>query len=87
MKIEKMMFMEDADIEKLPEVWNQKYKDYMGISPKDDASGILQDTHWWGELDTSFLCNRLGIASQLYYKMLEVMPLEQYLQEGNLRRY
>jgi carboxypeptidase Taq len=83
---EKMMFMEDADIEKLPEVWNQKYKDYMGISPKDDASGILQDTHWsWGEFGY-FPSYAIGsaIASQLYYKMLEVMPLEQYLQEGNL---
>jgi carboxypeptidase Taq len=85
-EIEKMLFMEDADVEKLPEVWNRKYQDYMGIAPKDDLSGILQDTHWsWGEFGY-FPSYAIGsaIASQLYYKMLEVMPFEKYLREGNL---
>lgn len=85
-EIEKMLFTEDVEIEKLPEIWNKKYLDYMGITPKEDATGILQDTHWsWGEFGY-FPSYAIGtaVASQLYYKMLEAMPLEQYLRDGNL---
>ncbi len=30
----------------IPEVWNQKMKDYLGVDVQDDASGCLQDIHW-----------------------------------------
>ncbi|HEY8749280.1 MAG TPA: carboxypeptidase M32 [Tepidisphaeraceae bacterium] len=30
----------------LPEAWNQKMRQYMGIVPPDDARGCLQDIHW-----------------------------------------
>lgn len=30
----------------LPEAWNQKYKDYLGITPETDSEGCLQDVHW-----------------------------------------
>ncbi|HKL98329.1 MAG TPA: carboxypeptidase M32 [Mobilitalea sp.] len=85
-EIEKMIFSENVDINKLPEIWNQKYKDYMGITPPSDSVGILQDTHWsWGEFGY-FPSYAIGsaVASQLYAKMEEVMPVEQYLREGNL---
>lgn len=30
----------------LPSAWNQKYTDYLGITPPSDAKGCLQDVHW-----------------------------------------
>lgn len=85
-ELEKQIFSEDIDVNKLPELWNKKYQEYMGITPPDDTQGILQDTHWsWGEFGY-FPSYAVGtaVASQLHAKMKEVMPLEDYLKEGNL---
>ncbi len=32
--------------EELPELWNRKMKDYLGITPSNDGEGVLQDVHW-----------------------------------------
>ena len=32
--------------EDLPDIWNHKMEDYLGIMPKQDADGVLQDVHW-----------------------------------------
>ncbi|MDF2539300.1 MAG: ypwA [Herbinix sp.] len=85
-EIEKMIFHDEVSIEELPKVWNQKYQEYLGITPTDDTVGILQDTHWsWGEFGY-FPSYAVGtaVASQIYACMKEKMPLEEYLKEGNL---
>ncbi len=30
-------------------MWNEKYRDAVGITPSNDTEGILQDMHWAGE--------------------------------------
>jgi carboxypeptidase Taq len=30
----------------LPEAWNAKMKEYLGVDVPDDAKGVLQDVHW-----------------------------------------
>jgi carboxypeptidase Taq len=47
-EIEKMLFDEGLNVRDLPEVWNAKYKEALGIVPPDDAQGVLQDVHWSG---------------------------------------
>lgn len=32
----------------LPEIWNAKMQEYLGIAPPDDRRGVLQDVHWSG---------------------------------------
>lgn len=32
----------------LKEIWNSKTKEYLGLTPKKDSQGILQDIHWSG---------------------------------------
>jgi len=32
----------------LPEIWNAKMGEYLGVTPPDDAHGVLQDIHWSG---------------------------------------
>lgn len=43
-----MIFNEGVDVAELPEIWNQKYEEYLGIRPTNDVEGILQDVHWSG---------------------------------------
>ena len=45
-ELERTIFNDNIDLDKLPELWNQKYKDYFGIDVKNDSEGILQDMHW-----------------------------------------
>jgi carboxypeptidase Taq len=35
-------------VKDLPEAWNAKYREYLGVTPPDDARGVLQDVHWSG---------------------------------------
>jgi Zn-dependent M32 family carboxypeptidase len=30
----------------VPAVWNAKMKEYLGVTPENDAQGCLQDVHW-----------------------------------------
>lgn len=30
----------------VPDAWNAKYTEYLGVTPKTDAEGCLQDVHW-----------------------------------------
>jgi carboxypeptidase Taq len=45
-EIEKSIFEGSLSVNDLPDYWNKKYKDYLGIDVPDDASGVLQDVHW-----------------------------------------
>ena len=45
-EIEKELFNGNVDLDKLPEIWNNKYQEYLGISSPDYSHGILQDMHW-----------------------------------------
>jgi carboxypeptidase Taq len=33
-------------VKDMPEAWNAKYEEYLGITPPDDSQGCLQDVHW-----------------------------------------
>jgi carboxypeptidase Taq len=45
-ELEKKMLRGEVSVAELPEVWNDTFEDYLGIRPKKDADGILQDIHW-----------------------------------------
>ncbi|CEG27593.1 carboxypeptidase M32 [Bacillus sp. B-jedd] len=47
-EIEKGLFNDEIEVKDLPEVWNRKYEEYLGIRPENDAEGVLQDVHWAG---------------------------------------
>jgi len=60
----------------LPEAWNAKMEEHLGITPKDDARGVLQDDHWaigfFGYFPTYTLGNVLSV--QLFEAALEAHP-------------
>lgn len=44
---EKLLFDGAIKYEDLPRVWNEKTKQYIGVTPKNDTEGLLQDMHWF----------------------------------------
>ncbi len=59
-EIERDLFSGKVDVAELPEVWNQKYRDYLGVEIMDDSEGVMQDTHWAGGLFGYFPSYALG---------------------------
>jgi carboxypeptidase Taq len=60
----------------LPAAWNEKTEEHLGITPKDDARGVLQDDHWaigyFGYFPTYTLGNVLSV--QLFEAALKAHP-------------
>jgi carboxypeptidase Taq len=68
-EIEKKIFNEDIDIMELPGIWNDLYKEYLGVTPKSDNEGILQDVHWAGGAFGYFPSYALGSAYAAQFEM------------------
>lgn len=45
-EIERELFEDKISIDELPNIWNKKYKEYLGVDLKEDKDGVLQDMHW-----------------------------------------
>ena len=75
-EIEKGLFNDDISVEELPQIWNEKYEEYLGITPPNDAQGVLQDVHWAGGSFGYFPSYALGYmyAAQIKNAMLKDLP-------------
>ncbi len=85
-ELEKQMIEEDVPVDKLPGLWNQKYQEYLGITPNNDKEGILQDVHWsMGDMGY-FPSYALGnaFAAQIYHTMKKELPVEELLRKGKI---
>ncbi|HUN07159.1 MAG TPA: carboxypeptidase M32 [Aggregatilineales bacterium] len=47
-EIEMGMLDGSMKVADLPEIWNSKMKEYLGVVPPNDSQGVLQDIHWSG---------------------------------------
>ena len=45
-ELEKDLINGDLEVKDLPKAWNAKMKEYLGVEPKNDKEGCLQDIHW-----------------------------------------
>jgi carboxypeptidase Taq len=63
-------------VKDLPEAWNAKMQEYLGITPPNDALGCLQDVHWSAGFIGYFPTYTLGnlLAAQYYAKAVEAHP-------------
>ncbi|MFH0749502.1 MAG: carboxypeptidase M32 [Candidatus Gottesmanbacteria bacterium] len=69
----------------LPEVWNEMFKSYLGITPPSDDQGVLQDVHWSMGLFGYFSTYALGnlVSAQLWEKINEQLPnLDEQIARG-----
>lgn len=46
LELEVALLTKQIDMRDLPEAWNQRYSEYLGIRPPTDTDGCLQDVHW-----------------------------------------
>lgn len=85
-EIEKMMIEENLDLTKLPDIWADKYEEYLGIRPANAAEGVLQDIHWSEGCFGYFPSYALGSAfgAQLYYHMKKEMDINGLLENGEI---
>ena len=77
---------DNLSISELPDLWNTKMEDLLGITPPDDAKGILQDVHWSSGAFGYFPTYTLGnlYASQIYEDALKKQPdLPEEIKKGN----
>ncbi|ADD05114.1 metal-dependent carboxypeptidase [Natrialba magadii ATCC 43099] len=67
-EVERELISGNLAVEDVPEVWNDKYEEYLGVRPETDAEGCLQDIHWSHGSFGYFPTYSLGsvLAAQLY---------------------
>jgi carboxypeptidase Taq len=45
-EIERDLFSDKTTVAELPQIWNERYEEYLGIEVPNDTKGVMQDTHW-----------------------------------------
>lgn len=75
-EIELGLMKGEISLEDLPDIWNSKMEEYLGVTPANDAEGVLQDIHWSIGIFGYFSTYSLGnlIASMLWEKINEDIP-------------
>jgi carboxypeptidase Taq len=69
----------------LPQAWNQKMSEYLGVTPPNDREGVLQDVHWSGGMMGYFPTYALGnlVSAQLWEKIHQDLPgLDDQIRQG-----
>ena len=86
-EIERDLFAEKIKVDELPEVWNQKYAEYLGVKIDNDSEGVMQDTHWASGLYGYFPSYALGniYDGQIVAAMSKDLPeWQSQLSQGKL---
>jgi carboxypeptidase Taq len=92
-ELERALLSGDLVAADVPGAWNEAYQRYLGVTPKDDRSGCLQDIHWADGLIGYFPTYSLGnVFSAQIFSAAEaaIGPLEDAFAEGEfleLRRW
>jgi carboxypeptidase Taq len=74
--IEQALLSGDLSTDDLPDAWNQKYRETLGVTPVNDRDGCLQDIHWAAGLFGYFPTYTLGnlYAAQLFDRACHDIP-------------
>ncbi|MEM1549612.1 MAG: carboxypeptidase M32, partial [Candidatus Methanomethylicia archaeon] len=85
-KLEKAMITGDVKIGELPEVWNSEIERLIGVRPKSDSEGVLQDIHWSSGLG-SFCNYTIGniIAAQIRKHMMKKIKIDEEIMKLNFK--
>jgi carboxypeptidase Taq len=85
-ELEKKLVGGEAPVSELPSLWNSKMQEYVGIKPKGDAQGVLQDIHWSGGDMGYFPTYSLGnvIAGNLFSQVQKDMDVNNVVASGEL---
>ena len=84
-ELEQELLAETVSLDDLPEVWNQRMEEYLGVRPPNDALGVLQDMHWAVGAIGYFSTYALGnvVSGQLWEQLNADLPdLPAQIEEG-----
>jgi carboxypeptidase Taq len=84
-ELEQEILEGSLDLADLPEAWNARMTEYLGVDVPDDAHGVLQDVHWSGGAIGYFPTYSLGnvISVQLWDQVRAAIPdLDQQFERG-----
>jgi carboxypeptidase Taq len=75
-ELEKELLSGELKVKDLPEAWNSRIEDRLGVRPTNDADGCLQDVHWAVGSFGYFPSYAIGavIAGQLYEALRNERP-------------
>jgi len=76
------------EVKDLPEAWNSRMKEYLGLTPPDNARGVLQDVHWSMGSFGYFATYALGnlVSAQIWEAINADLPgLEKNISEGEFK--
>ncbi|HWV25204.1 MAG TPA: carboxypeptidase M32 [Thermomicrobiales bacterium] len=75
-ELERAMLAGEVAVSDLPEAWNAKVKDYLGLDVPNDAEGVLQDVHWGSGSIGYFPTYALGnvLAAMLWSRISSELP-------------
>lgn len=85
-ELENEILKGELKVKDLPEAWNSRIQDRLGVRPANDAEGCLQDVHWGVGSFGYFPSYALGamIAGQLYESLRADRPeLDEEIAAGN----
>lgn len=83
--LEKALFSKELKVKDLPSAWNELSRKLLGLTPKNDAEGVLQDVHWSSGSFGYFPSYCLGnmIAAQLWECLQQTFPkLDEEISQG-----
>lgn len=86
-EIEKALIEGSLAVKELPHYWNDKYKNYLGVTVPTDEQGVLQDIHWSHGSFGYFPTYSIGsfYAAQFYAQAKkEIQHLELEVEKGNM---
>jgi carboxypeptidase Taq len=75
-ELEQAMLADEFPLEQLPEEWNRRMWEYLGIEVPNDTLGVLQDVHWSGGSIGYFPTYALGnlISAQIWERITSDLP-------------
>lgn len=87
-EIEKKIIKDEINVSEIPEFWNDRMEQLLGVRPTKDSEGVLQDTHWSSGLFGYFPTYTLGnlvsaiIASKMYK---DLRDYEENIRNGDFK--
>ena len=87
-QLEQDLFQNKVTINELPQAWNQKYHELLGLTIENDSEGVMQDTHWSSGLFGYFPSYTLGniYDGQLHAKICDdIADWQAQMKQGNLQ--
>ena len=85
-EVEKKVIAGDVTVSELPSVWDDTFEEYLGMRPRNDAEGVLQDVHWSGGSFGYFATYTLGnvVVGMIWHRMKDGEFVRRALARGNV---